>query len=65
MTFSALPQASMIVLKGDYQHCIIVSYGNAELDRSVAEFFLYQKQPPRLSTVEGNPLPRFPETPTQ
>jgi len=64
-TFSALPQASMIVLKGDYQHCIIVPYGNDELDRSVAEFFLYQKQPPRLSTVEGNPLPRFPETPTQ
>jgi pimeloyl-ACP methyl ester carboxylesterase len=64
-TFSALPQASMIVLKGDYQHCIIVPYGNDELDRSVAEFFLNRKLPPRLSIVEGNPLPRLPETLTQ
>jgi len=61
-TFSALPQASLIMLKGEYQHCIVVPYGNEELDRSVAEYFLNLKRPPRLSIVEGNPLPQAAET---
>ncbi len=64
-TFSALPQAGMIMLKGDYQHCIIVPYGNDELDRDVAEFLLNRKRPPRLSIIEGNPLPILPEDPAQ
>ncbi len=59
-TFSALPQASMIVVKEDYQHLIILPYGNDDLDRSVAEFFLQQRKPPRLSVVDGNPLPLVP-----
>lgn len=58
-TFSALEQASMIVLEGEYQHCILLPYGNEILDRSVAEFFLENKQPPRLTLVEGHQLPTY------
>ncbi|HKM07261.1 MAG TPA: alpha/beta fold hydrolase [Sphaerochaeta sp.] len=58
-TFSVLPQSSMILVNNTYQHCIVLPYGNDELDRSVAEFFLHKKQPPRLSIVEGNPLPIY------
>jgi esterase/lipase len=59
-TFAALPQASMIAIKEEYQHLILLPYGNDDLDGSVAEFFLEQKKPPSLSVVEGNPLPLVP-----
>jgi hypothetical protein len=59
-TFSALPQASTIVVEDEYSHMVILPYGNDYLDRSAAEFFLQQKKPPRLSVVEGKPLPLVP-----
>lgn len=59
-TFFALPQASMIVIQGEYQHLILLPYGQNDLERDVAEFLLQQKKPPRLTVVEGKPLPLVP-----
>ena len=59
-TSSALPQASMVVVTDEYQHLVMLPYGNDSLDRSAADFFLQQKEPPRLSVVEGKPLPLVP-----
>lgn len=59
-TFFALPQASMIVIQGEYQHLILLPYGQNDLEMDVAEFLLQQKKPPRLTVVEGKPLPLVP-----
>ena len=50
----------MIVIQGEYQHLILLPYGQNDLERDVAEFLLQQKKPPRLTVVEGKPLPLGP-----
>ncbi len=55
-TFAVLPNASMILVQNEYSHGPILPYGSECVDRPVAEYFLYGKQPERLTTCNGNPL---------
>ncbi len=55
-TFAALPTASMILVQNEYSHGLYPPYGSACIDRPVAEYFLYGKQPDRLTTCAGKPL---------
>ena len=55
-TFAALPNASMIVVKREFQHFVLLPYGDDSVDRPIAEYLLYGTQPPRLTTCEGKPL---------
>jgi len=56
-TFSALPNASLIVVEGEFQHFLTLPYGVEEVDRPIAEYLLYGMRPARLTTVAGNALP--------
>ena len=58
-TFAALPNASLIVVKGEFQHFVLLPYGDDSIDRPIAEYLLHGTQPPRLTTCEGKPLPTF------
>ena len=58
-TFAALPNASLIVVKREFQHFVLLPYGDDSVDRPIAEYLLYGTQPPRLTTCEGKPLPTF------
>ena len=54
----ALPNASMIEVVGDdYDHGVIVPYGNACIDEPVTSYFLHGTQPPRLIECQGRSLP--------
>jgi hypothetical protein len=55
-TFSVLPNVSMILVQKEYSHTLLFPYGAECVDRPVAEYFLYGKQPDRLTTCIGNPL---------
>ena len=58
-TFAALPNASLIVVKREFQHFVLLPYGDDNVDRPIAEYLLYGIQPPRLTVCEGKPLPTF------
>lgn len=55
-TFSALPSASLIVVKGEFQHFLLLPYGNDAVDLPIAKYLLDGELPQRLTFVEGNPL---------
>ncbi len=55
-TFAVLPNTSMILVQNEYSHALLLPYGSECVDRPVAEYFLYGKQPERLTTCTGNPL---------
>jgi len=55
-TFAVLPNASMILVEKEYSHTLLLPYGAECVDRPVAEYFLFGKQPERLATCAGNPL---------
>ncbi len=55
-TFAVLPNTSMILVQNEYSHTLLLPYGSECIDRPVAEYFLYRKQPERLTTCTGNPL---------
>jgi len=46
----------MILVQNEYSHGLYPPYGSACIDRPVAEYFLYGKQPDRLTTCAGKPL---------
>ncbi len=56
-TFSALPSASLILVKGEFQHFLLLPYGNDAIDLPIAKYLLDGEPPQRLSIVAGNPLP--------
>lgn len=58
-TFAVLPNASMIVLENEFQHFVLVPYGDDAVDLPIARYLLQGIQPPRLTRVEGKPLPGF------
>jgi len=55
-TFSALGNARMVMVKGDYTHAVF-PYGTACADAPVAEYFLTGALPPRYQECAGIPLP--------
>ena len=56
-TFSALPSASLIIVKGEFQHFLLLPYGNDAIDLPIAKYLLDGEPPQRLTIVAGNPLP--------
>jgi len=57
-SLDALPNASMIeVIGDDYNHGVIVPYGDACIDGPVSSFFLHGTQPPRRIECQGRSLP--------
>lgn len=56
-TFAALPNASLIVVEREFQHFVLLPYGDDSVDRPIAEYLLNGTQPPRLTTCPGKPLP--------
>jgi len=55
-TFTSLPNTSMILVQGEYTHALHIPYGLDCIDKPVAEYFLYGKQPQRLTKCAGIPL---------
>lgn len=60
-TFAALPNASLIVVEREFQHFVLLPYGNDKVDLPIAHYLLDGVQPPRLSFVVGNPLANLKE----
>lgn len=58
-TLSLLPEASMIVLDGEYQHCPLIPYGNERMDTAIARWLGEGILPERLSTAEGIALESY------
>ena len=54
--FTALPNASLVLINGDYTHGPFVPYGQACVDEPIARYFLNGTKPPRRTECTGNPL---------
>lgn len=56
-TFAVMPNASLIEIAGEYAHGTFVPYGRDCIDRPVAEYFLFNRQPPRTASAACPGLP--------